>query len=204
MFPAYPQPAFLPWTTLEAHGFDAEAMFLVSHAGTHMDAPNHVWRGRKAIDRIAVGDCIRPARLIDLRPLNARERITPTRLQKARRGTSFRRGDAAILRTGWEAELGRPRYLTGNPGLTEGGARELLRWGVSLVGIDAANLDHPASRRLEAHRVLLRAGVPVLENLSNLGAIRSPSFTLVALPLRLRRATGSPIRAVALVGPRNG
>ncbi len=94
---------------------------------------------------------------------------------------------------------GRTSYLSENPGLDRHGAEAIVESGASLVGIDTANLDLPDAADFPAHHALLRADMPIVENLANLGAIRASAFTLVALPLRLRGATGSPIRAVALV-----
>lgn len=199
MFPAYPAPSFVPWTTREAHGFLAEAMFLVSHTGTHVDAPLHCLPGGKTVDALPPSRFIVAARLVDLRPLGPRARIDTARLRRALHGTPLRRGEAAVLRTGWERRAGRRSYLDSNPGLVPDGARALVRWGASLVGIDAANIDPPDATHLAAHEILLDAQVFVLENLANLGDIRADRFTLVALPLKLRGATGSPIRAVALV-----
>jgi len=68
-----------------------------------------------------------------------------------------------------------------------------------LVGVDTANVDHPNDSDFPAHHTLLRAGVPIVENVVNLADLRVSTFTFVALPLRLRGASGSPIRAVALV-----
>jgi kynurenine formamidase len=120
-------------------------------------------------------------------------------LRKAVRVTGFARGDAVILWTGWEARRGRDIYLFENPGLDRRGAEELVRWGTSLVGVDTANIDHPEAGEFPAHHSLLKARVPIIENVANLADVRASTFTLVALPLRLRGATGSPIRAVALV-----
>lgn len=199
MFPAYPPPTFVPWTTREAHGFLAEAMFLVSHTGTHVDAPLHCVPSGRAIHSYPVGRFVVPARLLDVRPQRARGRIDAPTLRRALKGTPLGRGEAAILRTGWETKRGRDAYLYANPGLTPDAARALASWGASFAGVDTANIDHPKASRLVAHEILLDAGVLVLENLANLGAIRADRFTLLALPLRLRGATGSPIRAVALV-----
>jgi kynurenine formamidase len=201
MFRAYPAPAFVPWTTRAAHGFLAEALFLVTHTGTHVDAPWHCLPDGRTIERFPPSRFVVPARLLDLRFVRPRARIGEAVLRRALKGFPFPRGDAAVLWTGWERKAGRPSYLLDNPGLTPDGARALHRWGAPLVGIDTANLDHPDAARLEAHEILLRDEVFVLENLANLGAIRAERFLLVALPLPLRGATGSPVRAVALVNP---
>jgi len=199
MFPAYPKPSFLPWTTREHHGFLAEALFMVSHSGTHVDAPWHYRPEGKKIHELPVSKFVVRCRLLDLRPQRAQARIGAAVVRRAVRASGFARGDAVILRTGWEVKRGRDAYLFENPGLDRSGAEELVRSGASLVGVDTANVDHPNASDFPAHHTLLRAGVPIVENVANLADLRASTFTLVALPLRLRGATGSPIRAVALV-----
>jgi len=51
-----------------------------------------------------------------------------------------------------------------------------------------------------AHKVLLGAGVPIVENLTNLDAIGAHLFDLIVLPLRLAGRDGSPVRAIAVIG----
>jgi len=197
VFPGYPQPSFLPWTTREHHGYLAEALFLVTHSGTHIDAPWHYRPEGKKIHELSVSQFVVRCRLLDLRPRRARAAIGAAVLRAAARVAGVTPGDAVILRTGWEAMRGRDAYLGQNPGLDQRGAEELVVQGASLVGIDTASVDLPGAGDFPAHHTLLRAGVPILENLANLGAVRTSTFTLVALPLRLRGATGSPVRAVA-------
>lgn len=201
MFPAYPPPTFLPWTTRESHGFLAEALFMVSHTGTHVDAPWHYRTEGKKLHELAVDRFVRPAVVLDVRPTKARMPLTADSLESAARRSrvSIEQGDAILIRTGWEAKRGTPAYLSENPGLTEDGAAWLVRRGLSLVGIDAANIDLPTATQFPAHHTLLAADLPILENLTNLVELRRSRFTLVALPLRLRGTTGSPIRAVGLV-----
>ena len=71
---------------------------------------------------------------------------------------------------------------------------------MALVGIDSANIDHPNDGDFPAHKTLLGRGIPSIENLTRLGAVRSRSFTFVALPLAITGATGSPVRALAIGG----
>lgn len=201
MFPTYPQPAFTPWTTRKAHGFLAESLFLVSHTGTHVDAPYHFEpRGRK-LDGLSLDRFIAPGHVLDVRGLRARGSMGLSSIRAARRrlGGPIRRGDAVLLRTGWERRRGKASYLFENPGLSRAAAAELVEWGLSLVGVDTANLDRAGDLTYPAHHTLLRAGVLVLENAANLGALGSRPFLLLAFPLKLRGTTGSPVRLVALV-----
>lgn len=102
-----------------------------------------------------------------------------------------------LLHTGWSKHLGRKQYITENPGLSKEAARYLVRKKATLVGIDAANIDHPSEKMFPAHNILLPNNIPIVENLYNLDALGRDEFRFIALPLKLRGATGSPVRAVA-------
>lgn len=201
MFPAYPQPAFTQWTTREVHGFLAESLFMVSHTGTHLDAPFHFEPRGKKLDALSVDRFFVPGHVLDLHDLRPGERIEPSQLRAVRKrsGRPVHGGDAVLLRSGWERKQGSRAYLFENPGLGAAAAKELVSWGVGLVGIDSPNMDVAGDATYPAHHVLLRSEVPVIENVTNLAALGSGPFTLAAFPLLLQGATGSPIRLVALV-----
>src|SRR3990170_2957038 len=173
MFPVYPSPTFTPWTTREVHGFLAESLFFISQTGTHVDAPFHFEPGGKKIDDMPLDRFVTPGHVFDVRGLRPQDLIVPDHLRTARRRLHRK--------------------------VRPGGASLLVDWGVGLVGIDTANIDHPDDVKFPAHHALLRAGIPVVENVANLGELGAGPFVLVALPLRLAGATGSPIRLVGLV-----
>jgi len=200
MFPAYPPPAFTQWTTREAHGFYAESLFLISHTGTHVDAPFHFEPEGKRLEDLSLETFVAPGHVLDVRGLPAKGAILPRHLTAARRAPNpVRHGDAILLRTGWwERRRGASAYLSENPGLTGAAAKLLVEWGAGIVGIDTANIDRPNDATYPAHHALLQADVPIIENVANLGAVRSSTFLLLALPLRLEGVSGSPIRLVAL------
>jgi kynurenine formamidase len=121
-------------------------------------------------------------------------------------GVALRPGDVVLLRTGrmsvWpDAD----RYLPGEPGLNLDGARLLAEAGVVMVGADNVGLEHhPASLADEpfqpVHTYLLTtAGVPILENvfLEELAADGLYEFAFIGACLRIRGATGSPMRPMA-------
>ena len=76
---------------------------------------------------------------------------------------------------------------------------EALQWladqGVVLVGTDSASVDPASSKTLDAHQVLRRRGLRVLENLL-LDEVPEGDYELIALPLRWMTADASPVRAV--------
>jgi arylformamidase len=49
------------------------------------------------------------------------------------------------------------------------------------------------------HLALMRKGIPLIQFMTNLSQIGPNKFVLVALPLRMKGADGSPARVIALV-----
>ena len=83
-----------------------------------------------------------------------------------------------------------------NPGISESAAKYLVSKRTNLVGIDSPSIDAGNNTKFAAHHVLLKNNVLILENLCNLSKLNR-NFNLVALPLNLKNATGSPVRAIA-------
>lgn len=89
-------------------------------------------------------------------------------------------------------------FLKDWPGLDGEAAEYLVEKGVSLVGCDTLAVDAFGSEDNPAHYALLGNEVYVVENLKNLGVL-PPWSLFVALPLKVKRGSSSPVRAVALV-----
>jgi kynurenine formamidase len=195
VFPGSPQPAFIPWSTFAAHGYDSEVMHMSTHTGTHMDAPSHFAPGAPAVDRIAPARLVSPAVLVRVKKGDG-QAIELADVERA----DIREGDAVVFATGWEKRYDRDDYMTGNPGLSGDAARYLVQKKVNAVAIDGPSIDPGSDDKFTAHNVLLPAGVIVIENLCNLDKIEKERFTLVVAPLKLQGASGSPVRALALLG----
>lgn len=142
--------------------------------------------------------------------LEAGHGVTADELARAadRVGVDPRAGDCVVVRTGWGRNWDDPeRYLgerTGAPGITIDAARWLADRGVALVGADNTVVEQyvPDAGALPVHMLLLaQCGVLLLENLAleELGELACGEFLFACLPLRLKGASGSPVRAVALV-----
>ena len=98
--------ALEPAMTLETDGWNATQLNLYSHCGTHMDAPRHFLPDGSTIDSLPLSACIGPAWVVDLTPVEPRERITLNRLAAWR--DRVRRGDRLLLRTDWSRRHGAP------------------------------------------------------------------------------------------------
>ncbi len=161
------------------------------HLGTHMDAPLHFVPG--ASDIVDLGIPFHPAIVI-----RTRERSIPAGVLPP---TSLD-GRAVLFDTGWVADPESRAYFEGYSHISVELARALVSRGVLLVGIDAPSVD-PIDPALAcpSHRVLLDAGVPIVEGLCNLSALpHTPgSVWFGAFALKLEGLDGSPVRAVAFV-----
>lgn len=111
-------------------------------------------------------------------------------------------GDVVLIRTGWggywkDASKYEIAFAQG-PGLSGDGASWLVKRKVRAVGVDT-DADIPG--RFESHRALLvEGGVNIIERiyLDELAEDRRYAFIFICLPLKIKGATASPIRPVAI------
>lgn len=122
-------------------------------------------------------------------------------------GVQVREGDVVLVRTGWA------RYFASEPlkynapdetvpGLGVTAAEWLVGRKVSFTGSDTIAYEKFDKSHLMVHRILIaRNGIQIIEmmNLDDVARDRVYEFAFISLPLRMLRATASPIRPVALV-----
>lgn len=149
------------------------ALNLSAHAGTHVDAPCHIAGDRRGVESLRLDLLIGPAIVIEAPPMLDSWLELPRRP----RGRTVR-----VL-------------LKGEPVLTAGCARDLVRRGLRLVGTDGLSIDAIDDERLPAHSILLKAGVIILEGL-DLSRAAAGRYELIALPLLIPGSDGAPARAV--------
>jgi len=198
-FPGSPQPSFIPWENVKEDGYNLELLFLSTHTGTHMDAPYHFLEKGAKIHEISLKKLVSEAVLIPSKKKGG-EPITKIDIQKFEKKhgkiTSF---SSVIFYTEWQKNLQKKYYFTKNPGLSVSAAKYLASKKINLVGIDSPSIDLGKDSKFSVHQIFAKKGMLIVENLSNLEKIKSPKFHLVVLPLKLKNATGSPVRAIAFV-----
>lgn len=195
VFPGSPTPSFISWSKFDTHGYDSEVMFMSTHTGTHIDAPSHFAPGMPSIDKILPSRFVTNAVLIKV-PKSANQLIVPEDILE---GLPINQADTVVFVTGWEKQIASKNYMTKNPGLSADAAKYLIKKKVNAVAIDGPSIDAGFDNKFTAHRILLPAGILLVENLCNLGRIAKERFTLVISPLKLTGATGSPVRALAII-----
>ncbi len=196
--PVYPgtlPPEFSVANTLERDGFAELRIAMATHTGTHVDAPAHLFRGETSVDGFEAGRFVGRAVVLDAET-GCAGLLSAAWLEP--HVERLRAADFALIRTGWSCYWGTEQYFHGFPALSAECAGRLAGLELKGVGIDAISVDPVEAAELPAHQVLLGAGMILVENLARLAEVESESFVFVCLPLRLRGADGSPVRAVAI------
>jgi kynurenine formamidase len=112
----------------------------------------------------------------------------------------IRQGDTVLFHTGHYAKFyGTPEYATHQPGLNKEATEYIIDKGAINFGVDNTSPDMFLDKTYPCHMVCRAREVTHMENLCNLEKLIGKRFTFVALPLRIRKGTGSPIRAVAIL-----
>lgn len=135
--------------------------------------------------------------------------ITPADLQAAlkRQKTALQPGDSVFVRTGKMTLFHTAaEYLASPPGLSLAGAKWLVeQHRVMLIGGDNLSLEgFPVVEKdnwIPVHSYLLaEKGVPIMEvvNLEEIARDRVYEFAFIGASLKLRGASGSPMRPIAL------
>lgn len=195
VFPGSPQPSFIEWSKFEIHGYSSEVMFLSTHTGTHIDAPSHFIPDSRTIDKIKVSRFVSRSILIKI-PKKADQQITLNDIINCK----INANDTVVFATGWEKRFKNDNYMINNPGLSLDAAEYLVSNRVNAVAIDGPSIDRGVDNNFNIHSALLSNDIPVIGNLCNLEELSSvKSFTLIVNPLKLVGASGSPVRAIALV-----
>jgi arylformamidase len=164
-----------------------------NHCGTHMDAPFHFFEQGRTIDQIDLDQCAGRALLIRMKNIVENGGIDAHQLNGHRARLQELR--KVIFETGWSKRWGQSDYFTHHPVISPEAAEFLIECGVHLVGVDVPSVDRPP---FPVHLALLAKGILIVENLTNLSAIKSDVVQFVAVPLKITGRDGSPVRAIGL------
>ena len=198
-FPGSPKPQFIEWETIAKDGYNLELLFLSSHTGTHIDAPFHFVKNGKKIHEILPERLVNEATLIKIKK-KANQPILKTDIQKfEKKHGQIKPGTAVVFWTGWQKNLAEEFYFSKNPGLAVSAAKYLVSKKINLVAIDSPSIDLGSDLKFPVHRILAKNNILIVENLANLEKINSDKFHLITSPLKLKNATGSPIRAFGFI-----
>ena len=197
LYPGSPNVSFLKWSKYSIDGYDSEAIFLSTHTGTHMDAPSHFIKGAEPIDVIDVNRFVMNNVYLLKISKSSNQLITTEDIINS--DTDIKENDSIIFSTGWEHNYNSDVYMSSNPGLSPDAAIYLSNKKINAVAIDSPSIDSGIESTFPVHQILLKNDVLIIENICNLTQINKKILKLIAIPLKLQGATGSPIRALAII-----
>jgi kynurenine formamidase len=172
-------------------GMSMQRLSMLTHQGTHVDAPAHFVDGGASIDQLPLARLSGRVIVVDL----PRPRLTAI--------TAADLADVpprhmVFVKTGWSMYYSQPRYWEA-PFLDASAARYLLEREVCALGVDLISPDEPAHSGRAAgfaypvHHLLLGAGVPIIENLK-LQGVGPGIYEGVAFPICIQGGDGAPCR----------
>jgi arylformamidase len=174
------------------------------HTGSHVDSALHCFPEGGTTADIPLARVIGEAVVIDCSHAEPEQPIEPADLEKA--GGEIDEDLIVIVRTDWtDRAWGRfPEFFTRSPYLTEEAAEWLVARRPRALGFDffeeySARLPDFTSEDFRCHRVVLGAGLPLLEQITNLRAVGRSRFDFFAPFYKIAGTEGAPARYFAVL-----
>ncbi|PGA76895.1 arylformamidase [Bacillus pseudomycoides] len=174
------------WAKEQSGSVNVGKLTMSIHTGTHIDAPFHFDNNGKRVLDLDVNVYVGKARIIDVSGI---ESIGAKELEKF----PLDGVERLLLRTSSHGNAQEfPQVI---PYLRADIAPFLSEKGIRLIGVDVPSVDPLDDKELAAHQQLFKYGIHILENVV-LDHVQDGDYELIALPLALTDADGSPVRAV--------
>lgn len=179
VYPGDPVPQLQRLSRMEDGAlYNLSSFSMCAHNGTHIDAPAHFYEDGETVEMLDLSSCVGNCY------------VTGHKGELS--------GDAAeaICAKASENGCGERILLSGETVVTEEAAAVFVRSGVRLIGVDTQSVG-PACAPMAVHKILLAAGMVLLEGLV-LSHVPEGSYTLCAAPLNLGGCEGAPCRAILI------
>ena len=175
------------WKIEPGSPVNVSEMTLSTHTGTHADARLHFDAGGLDCADTALSAYIGPALFLDISNqidgtvMPEHLSVLPAKCERVllKLFTKF-------PHDGWDPDF---------PAFSVEAIELLQRKGCVLIGTDIPSLDPQNSKTLDAHFAVDRAEMAILEGLV-LDGVPEGVYELIALPLKIEGADGSPVRAI--------
>lgn len=212
-WPSHPHLVIDKTVTHEHDGFYCQSISMAEHTGAHVDAPAHscAAKMKRTIDTFDASHFLMPAVLYDLRWRNLQpgEQATAEDLLQCeeRSGEAVKENEIALLCFGWDrywsTDTKAVWYSQNEPGLDRSAVellyhRNVRAVGTDTIGGDIAKKDGECKKSWGHDEFWLPKEIVIFEELINLSELPA-RFYFIALPLKIREGSGSPVRAVAIV-----
>lgn len=201
-YPGLPQPIICDFLSREAskqdydggESFQIGKIEMVGNTGTYIDCPFHRYANGEDTSQISL------ERFANLEGVVVRVPYTASLAVQVHHLSGVELHNKAVLiHTGWSRHWQTDTYYKNHPFVSEEAAIYLREQGAKLVGIDALNIDDTRTRYRPTHSTLLKAGILIVEHLTNLASLPSTGFLFNAVPPKIQGVGTFPVKAYAVV-----
>lgn len=172
--------------TVKEHTYGKTFLEIHSHVGTHIDAPSHMIDGGKTMSDFPIDKFIGEAIVVDLRGRKSIEADL----------SLVKKGDIVFFLTSHSRKAYDGDYFEDNPVISEKTALELVKKGISIVGLDSFT---PDNEPYAIHKIFLKKDILIVENLINLETLANKRFQCFIMPLKISGADGAPCRVAGVL-----
>ncbi|MFH1349632.1 MAG: cyclase family protein [Pseudomonadota bacterium] len=201
-------------------GYANDRVELISHSGTHLDAPWHyspksAGKPARTIDQIPLEWCYGDGVVLDFRQKHRGTMVTVEDLQEEldRIGYALKPLDIVLIMTGADKLWGKAEYFDAGCGMGRESTLWLVDKGIRVMGIDAWGWDRPfwaireefartKERHIlwEAHLAGIEREYCHMEKLANLDKLPTPfGFKISCFPVKITGGSAGWCRAVAIL-----
>jgi arylformamidase len=166
-------------------------MEIISHTGTHIDAPLHFIPGGSTISDMPLDATVGPARVIEIRD---QEKIRIPELEQH----DIKKGERVLFKTRNSPEAYESSTFVEDYVYLDGDAADyLVEKEIILFGLDNLTIGHfrEEGSLFRTHQTLLSAGIYILENCA-LADVPPGEYELLCLPLLMYHGDAGPCRAI--------
>jgi kynurenine formamidase len=212
-------PGLKPEDLPDGEAWAIERVNLITHNGTHLDAPYHfastMNKGERAItiDEVPLDWCFQPGVKLDFTAFEDGYVVTEADVEAEleRIGHNLSPLEIVVVNTAAGKRYGQDDYVTAGCGMGYEATMYLLERGIRLTGTDGWSWDAPfvhtraayeatgnAGLIWEGHKAGRDIGYCHLEKLHNLEVLPPTGFTIACFPMKIRAASAGWTRAVAI------
>jgi kynurenine formamidase len=206
----------------DSEGFTPKGYFYSSysicapeHGGTHLDAPIHFAKDKYTVEELPLTSLTGNAVVIDVSKNALANRDYQISIEDItnweRENGKIENNTIILFKTGYgKFYPNRGEYFgtpkTGIEAIPElhfpGIDPKTTSWlikerAIKAIGLDTPSLDYGQSTDFKTHQVLMGSNKPGFENLANLDNLPATNVYVVALPMKIGRGSGAPLRIIA-------
>jgi len=195
----YPAPSIteIPAPDWLAYPVYSQTVRMAVQTATYLETGAHMYRDAINIDQVPLERCYLIDALTLWIPKGPDQAISVDDLAGAlaKSGETFRPGDALLVGTGWDTHWTEPDYLTNPPYFLASAIDWVLDQQASLLGGDTPRYDSPNDPQ-NFFTKFFKQDILLLAPLINLQQVQKTRGKLTALPLKIKGACASPVRAL--------